>query len=166
MSEQFGPWISEYAYSLLARRDYAVKELRAKVELAASRHFGELSSPQVDELDSLLTLLQERRHLSEERFVLSWIENRITVKPRGRFMILQELLAHGVDRDLAERLLRSELLPALEQSMAARLAAKKMRSQADTRKITSYLAAKGFSYECIRRVLAAAGTKDDTPEDI
>ena len=68
-------------------------------------------------------------------------------------MLLQELRLHGADLDLAERILKEEVPPAVEKKMAASLAGKKGRTQKDPQKIIAYLSSKGFSYETIRSVL-------------
>jgi len=142
------PDLRQRALDYLARREYSRQALRRKLSL----HAGES-----DNLDALLDDLEQRRWLSDARFV----EQRIAARREkfGARRIAHELRENGV----AETLI-AEALPQLQQDeFGAALGAwrKKFGQPAqDARERARqmrFLQGRGFSGEVIRRIVENSG---------
>jgi len=143
------------AIGLLSRREHSRSELRRK--LAA--HCEDET-----ELDTLLGDLEREGWLSQKRFAESVVHRRA---PRhGARRIMHDLRQHGLpDETLAEF---AEDLRATELQRAREVWLKRFGTPpADAREHARqhrYMAARGFSADCLRRILAGQGS--DFCEDL
>lgn len=105
----------------------------------------------------VLAQAQERGWLDDEAFAKLWISDRLLTKPKGARALRSELRAKGVPDQMIERALeRAELdetalARQLLQARLARYAADDPQSR--ERKLTAFLARRGFAYQVIRTVL-------------
>jgi regulatory protein len=108
-----------------------------------------------DQIEAISDRLERAGLLDDEAFARFWVENRERFRPRGLRALRYELRSKGISYDIIERALVS--VDALES--AYRAASKKARqlSHLDrptfNRKLTDYLARRGFEYEVARDVV-------------
>jgi regulatory protein len=161
---------------LLSQREHSRQELRRKLlqhlrklhSEAASAAAAEFTEPTEStqpsdadqQVDDVLTWLQDKGYFSEQRFV----ESRVHVREGryGNLRIRQELAQHGValDADTAARLKGTELARAHEVWL--RKFGAPAADAAGRAKQMRFLSSRGFSPEVIRRVVkGGAGVEDD-----
>lgn len=144
------------AIGLLSRREHSRTELKRKL----ASHCDDPAA-----LEALLDELERGNWLSQERFAESLVNRRAA--GHGTRRILQELRRH----DLPEATLAdvSERLRATELDRAREVWLKRFGTPpADPRehaKQYRYMATRGFSSDCLRRILADSGSTldDDLP---
>lgn len=146
------------AIGLLSRREHSRNELRRK--LAA--HCEDPA-----ELDTLLNELERGNWLSQERFAESLVHRRAS--RHGLRRIMQELRQHELPEETLAGV--AEKLRATEPARAREVWEKRFGSApADAKEYARqlrYMAARGFSAETLRRILAEApadGSFFDPPE--
>lgn len=104
-------------------------------------------------------------YLDDRKFAEQWIENRVRHRPRGSRLLRQELIQHGVDREIADKAL--EAIEVDEHQGALELARKRARQLTKHdpatrhRRLSDYLARRGFDWSTIRDVLRELGSEDD-----
>lgn len=141
------------AISLLSRREHSRSELRRK--LAA--HCEDAA-----ELEQLLGWLESGGWLSQERFAESIVHRRAS--RHGVRRIMHELRQHELPEDIIADVadqLRSTELERARAVWAKRFDAPPIDAKEYARQ-ARYLAARGFSHDCLRRILADEG---HNPED-
>jgi regulatory protein len=136
----------------LASREHSRQELRAKLLRWADECEG------AAQVDALLDELASRGHLSEARFV----ESRVRVRSQrfGNRRIELELRQHGVAPDpaLQDQLRRSELARARE--VWRKRFGEPAATPAERAKQMRFLAARGFSGEVVRTLVADPNETD------
>ncbi len=140
----------ERALRLLARRDRSQAEIEQYL-----RNKGFPSST----VAAVVAHLTERGWLNDGEFARRWVENRLEHRPRGRLALAQELRRKGVSASHIEAALAE--LPD-EETLARRAAerfAGRLASVNDyrtfARRLSAYLARRGFGWEVIRSVVEA-----------
>jgi regulatory protein len=134
------------ALRLLARREHSRAELARKLSQCAE-------SPEA--LEFLLTELEQRKQLSDERYA----EERVRSLSRkyGAARIRQDLKAKGVDRETIDRISSEG-----ELERARGILARKYRRPAATREERArrgrFLMSRGFSSDIIRSLLSSRDT--------
>ncbi len=134
------------ALRLLARREHSRAELARKLAPhAVSR----------EALEALLSDLEQRKQLSEERYAEE--RARQLARKYGAARIRQELVAKGISADTAARLSAASGLDDLERARA--ILARKYRAPATTieerARRARFLQSRGFSYDVIRAALSS-----------
>lgn len=133
-----------YALAALARR----RHTRAQLEQKLVRRLYDKKT-----IDSVIAYCQERNYLNDYEFALLWIEDRIRLKPMGRWRLRQELSRKGVPGDLIDRAL-DELLPWEQELCLAKRLLKECTTkfsdgQTVTYKVFNYLLRRGFAKQLI-----------------
>lgn len=130
-----------YACRLLARRDYTVHEIRAKLKL---KKYGEEAAGKVIEK------FIERGFLDDEAFVGKYVRTRITLKPRGKYLLKIELRKKGINEHLIESYFAKNKIDETEiaRELLERNSRKLMRLAPEERKqkILYILRSRGLSY--------------------
>lgn len=132
--------------ALIARRARSRTEIRQYLR----RHEVD---PAVAE--RVLGRLDEQGLADDAEFARAWVENRLALHPRSGRALRQELRLKGISPELAAQALAG----IDEEGTARRLARSKAERWRDCeqrefeRRLGSYLARRGFSYEIIRSVL-------------
>ncbi len=136
------------AVALLSRRDFSRAELRRRLLRRAQPQVSEV------EVEQVLDLVQAQGLQSEDRFTQEFIRARA-----GRFgpvRLRHELLRRGVDQDRIDAALGAGQGDELARAQA--LWQKRFKSPAtdlrERARQARFLAARGFSHDVIRRVLA------------
>lgn len=146
-----GPSLKMRAVGLLSRREHSRIELARKL------------APHTDpdnpgELESVLDALERENWLSNERFAQSLVHRRAPRK--GAALVVQELRQHGLPDEQVAQI--SEQLKETEVQRARSVWQRKFNrppaDRADYARQFRFLASRGFSPDCLRRIL---GELDD-----
>ena len=136
------------AIGLLSRREHSRAELARKLA-------PHCDAP--DELESLLDELEQGNWLSQQRFAESLVHRRA---PRhGTRRIVQELRQHGLPEDTVDEMaqsLRTTELQRARQVWLKRFGSAPANPTEHARQYR-YMAARGFSPDCLRSILAEHG---------
>jgi regulatory protein len=96
--------------------------------------------------------LEEMKLLDDENYATLFVESRIRNKPRGKFVLVSELLAKGVEKEIAKKVcdnIIEDEYDILEKTYYKRYKNEKL-ALGDRKKI-AYLQRKGFSYDLIKK---------------
>ena len=154
----------QYSLNLIAKRRYTSSQLERKMKQFFERERNrEKSIFFKNEIDheklknEVLNRLTELNYLNDEQYAVDYMNSRSTFKPRGKFMLRNELLKKGVSKEIIEKAIikvapdelgmAKNLLETYVRKKNS-LAPKKLRD-----KSFQYLASKGFNpdtiYKCI-----------------
>lgn len=134
---------------LLKHRARSVKEARERLQRAGYS---------VEILERVIAEAIAQGQLDDETFARLWVQGRLTLKPKGRALLVRELRAKGIADEIIERVL-SEFEPEMEESLIRdlieRQASRYAHLDLNTRKrrLYAFLRRRGFSPEMIRRAL-------------
>jgi len=111
--------------------------------------------------ESAVARCRELGYLDDERYAQAYVRERLRLKPRGRVRLVSELLARGIDRTAAERVVDDVLMEeeVTEASLVRDVAAARLRRlrglDPDTakRRLSGYLARRGFAAGDIRDIV-------------
>lgn len=102
--------------------------------------------------DEIINRLENMQLLDDEEYARMFVQSRIKNKPRGKFVLVSELMSKGVDREIAKNI-TDELIED-EYDILKKTFYKKYKSYkldlSETKKL-SYLQRKGFSYDLIKK---------------
>jgi len=138
------------ALHLLARRELAVAELRAR--LADKEHPG-------DEIDAAVARLLETGGLDDARVARAYARTAVNIKGRGRLRVQRELNDKGIPRDVAAAALAEVFGDADERAMVARAIQKRLRGRttvkdrAESARLYQYLMRQGFTPAAVMAAL-------------
>lgn len=109
-------------------------------------------------VEAVLNKLTEQGYLNDAEFACYWVENREKFRPKGARALRQELREHGLDRETIEAAL-ADVDDTASALAIARPRGQRMADLAATapelfrRKLSDFLARRGFEYEVIREVV-------------
>lgn len=120
-----------------------------------------------EERKQVITELTEQGLLDDMRFGMAWVHTRDRLAPRGRFLLEQELHTKGIDKATirlvmekrAEEMQEEPELNPNEDEQIKLLVERKQRLYANlseevrVRRLTAFLARRGFSPDRVRRIL-------------
>lgn len=168
-----GDVLDDEKIALLLRQDETKKAIASALNLIAyrSRAAGELAtklrekgfSPEA--VDAAVARMGELGYLDDRDFADRWVESRQSSRPRSARMLKQELRHKGVDREIIESAIEDAGID--EYADALELARKRTTTLADLdpavreRRLTGYLARRGYGFDIIRRVLEALENEGD-----
>src|SRR5215217_2613811 len=148
---------TEAALVFLSYRPRSEKEVRDRLRRGGYEQ---------DAIDHAISRLHEWRYLDDADFARRWVENRTAHRPRGRRMLQQELRHKGIDVEIARDVIDDADLD--ETGTAEALARRRLPSYAGDdpaairRRLSAYLARRGYGYDVIRVALdRALGEADE-----
>ncbi len=148
------------ALNLLAYRSRSEGEIRRKLQQGG---YPEATA------DLVLDKLRGWHYVDDEDFARRWIENRSAHRPRGARLLAQELKAKGVPSAItAEALEEAELDEASDALALARQRSRQLRDldpQVRERRLTGFLARRGYSFDVIRATLESLRQEPDEDVD-
>ncbi|HRY22557.1 MAG TPA: RecX family transcriptional regulator [Candidatus Dojkabacteria bacterium] len=107
-----------------------------------------------DIIEEIITKLKEYDYLDDEEFAFQFITSRIRTKPRGKQVLVSELMSKGVNKDLAKE--KVDELVADEYDVLRRVYEKKYKGEKitirDNKKI-DFLKRKGFNWDLIKQLI-------------
>jgi regulatory protein len=117
--------------------------------------FVDIRDDQLQEIfDEVINKLKEYGYLDDEEFAFQFISSRIKNRPRGKRVLILELMSKGVNKELAEKKV-NELVED-EYDVLKRVYEKKYKGDKitirDNKKI-DFLKRKGFDWDLIKRLI-------------
>lgn len=103
--------------------------------------------------NNVVSKLKEYKYIDDESYARSFVSSRVRNKPRGKNILIGELLSKGVDKDIAVSV--CEDLVKEEYELLVEVFNKKYKGKRlDIRdsKMVGYLMRKGFSWDLIERL--------------
>jgi regulatory protein len=141
-----------YAFKLLSYRARSRREIMDK--------FKEKSyDPAITQ--KVVENLEELNFINDKNFAYSWARSRLANKPVGKQCLSGELWQKGVDREIIAEVIESTYKERDELTLARELAERRLKvclnlnEATRKRRLSGYLARRGFSYEVINEVLEA-----------
>lgn len=144
-----------YSLRLLKSRIRSVHE----VEAALAKHGTE-----PERIAAVIKQLVEARLLDDLEFARSWTRTRDRLTPRGEAVLRQELYQKGISKEISSQVLserKDDPEEHSEDDLARELVRRKERTYANLtpevrlRRQMAMLQRRGFSYDVIKRILAA-----------
>ena len=138
-----------YAFRLLGQRPYTEKGIRDKL---FHQGFGKVA-------DKIGEKLKELQLINDDQFALSYIETRLSKKPKGRRLLTRELQKKGVNPEIIKKTLDKLLPREKELFLAKRLSEEKVKQYQSLNKTPTkqklyfYLRGRGFGEEIIEKVI-------------
>lgn len=139
---------NNYALKFLSSRWRTEKEIEDRM---TKKGFDE------EIIDETLNYLKKYELIDDRRFAETYAEEKIRLKKLGTYRIKYELCNKGVDEEIASEVVEKYSDDEFERAME--LASKKIRSYKKDdkntiyRKLGGYLQRRGFSYDCVSKVL-------------
>jgi regulatory protein len=127
-----------------------LRRLRSRKELEDYARRKEWSD---DTKRRVITRLEERGYLDDQKFAQSWVRSREAIKPSSRRKLELELRQKGIAQPTIQEVL-AEDGEHDELSTLRRIVAKKRARYSDERKFMAYLARQGYNFDAIKQVLA------------
>ncbi len=100
--------------------------------------------------NDILSKLLEYRYIDDENYARLFVQSRVRVKPRGKSVLIGELLSKGVSREIAVKVCDEEIED--EYSLLLKTFKKKFGDRRFDRgdsKMVGFLLRKGFSWDLI-----------------
>ena len=140
----------KFAMKLIGLRRRSEFEMRKKLQEKGIE--GGLAEEVMDELKRF-------HYIDDEKFAESYINDRINLRPAGKFLIKMELKARGVREPTIDQKLEELVSDERELEMAQALVRKRINglrpqeSEKDRIKLMNYLKARGFSAGTISQAI-------------
>ena len=102
--------------------------------------------------EQIINNLKKYKYIDDEEFAHAFVQSRLNVKPRGKSVLISELLSKGVSKEIAQRVCDEEItdeLDVLRNAFRKRFKDEKFNIQ--NQKMVGYLLRKGFSWDLIEQ---------------
>lgn len=135
------------AIKLLDYRPRTGKEIRQKLQ---QKGF------EPGQIEQVVERLTSAHLIQDDKFAASWVESRNQFRPSSQRVLRYELRNKGIDEEIIDEALQGsvedlELAQRAAQKMVRRLA--NLDWQEFRKKLSAFLARRGFSYEIVTRVV-------------
>lgn len=139
-----------FALKYLQRRPRSVFEVR--------QYLQKKNVPDIS-IDSIISVLEEKRFLNDVDFATWWIDQRTRFKPKGKRLIVSELQQKGVSKEVITQVYEAgdpePMISDLEKAKELLIRKKEkfiaLSRQERYQKAGSFLARRGFSMEVISK---------------
>ncbi len=142
--------VREQAWRFLSRRDHSQNELRDKlIQKSLDKEI----------INEIVQDLSKRDYLNDQRYARQVINDEINLKRSGPLLIKNKLSKKGVQNNIIHKLMEELYSEELQFKNCKELAEKKLvlLNNLDPlqkkKRLTSYLAQKGYTWDLIERVL-------------
>lgn len=143
---------------------------RARSESELERRLRRAGHPP-STVSPVLERCRKLGYLNDRDFALAHVRDRLRLKPKGRRALRSELYRKGVDRELAEEAIDAGFAEfgIDEADVARRVALKRARAlgrlevEVARRRLTGYLARRGFPPPVVREAVEATLPERDGP---
>jgi regulatory protein len=157
----------EKSFKFLSYRPRSEKEVRdqLKNKIRMNKKLSELEAESLEtSIEEVIKKLKELHQVDDKEFSHWWLDQRTRFRPRGMRVIRAELLKKGVPREIVEETLQShggsgDSERVNEEALALKVAGTKLKrysnlgSREQKLKLGQYLAARGFSWETVKKVV-------------
>jgi regulatory protein len=117
--------------------------------------YNDIDKAKLEEIfNEVIKKLDEYGYINDEEFAEQFILSRMKNRPRGKMVLVSELMSKGVDKELARK--KVEELVEDEYEVLERTYRKKFNEERITirdRKKIDYLKRKGFSWDLIKKLI-------------
>lgn len=155
MSDSLQPYLNR-AYHFLKFR------LRSEKELCD--YLIRKKAP-ADLIEKIINKLKESKFIDDKEFIKWWVDQRNYFKPKGRFVLKQELLRKGIAKDMID-----EFFYNLENNNEGGLALKalekkrpvfeRLKGKERYQKAINFLLRRGFSFDSAKKAFEILWKKD------
>jgi regulatory protein len=142
-----------YAYFFLKFRPRTKKELQQYLYKKIQKlHWSQ------SDADKVVYHLEERHLINDEDFTKWFVEQRTILKPKSTFVLKNELLQHGVTKEIIEAFFSEHVLD--EEKLALQILIPRwQRYQSINKKerfekAASFLLRRGFSFDIVKKTIA------------
>lgn len=148
-----------------------------------------------EQISAAMDRLRAQHYIDDHEFARFWVGNRMTFNPRGPRLLRSELRQKGVPSEIVEEVLQQQVetqeelvqqaedlkvgddpgedepVPGTDLANALALARKRLRTygnlepQAARRRLSGFLARRGYGFDVIDAVWRRVSTQDDEDED-
>lgn len=139
---------------------------RARSEEEVRKNLRKHKTPE-ETIEEIIPRLREKKFLNDEEFAVAWVENRSEFRPRGRRALYMELRQKGITQEIIDNTLED-----LEEGPLAYQAAikqsrklKGLEKNDFRKKLSGFLARRGFSYGLIFETIATVWNELSNPEE-
>ena len=102
--------------------------------------------------NQIIDSLKKYKYIDDEEFAHAFVQSRLRVKPRGKSVLISELLSKGVSKEIAQRVCEEEITDELDVLRNAfRKKFKDEKFNIQNQKMVGYLLRKGFSWDLIEQ---------------
>lgn len=147
-------------------RGYALQLLKKRLRSAWELDQALLRrGVEAEERTKVITELTEAGLIDDQRFAKAWVHDRDRFAPRGAYLLRQELLKKGIDKEIIRQVLQDRLEdeeePIDELAQARELAERRfalyrgLPEETQKRRVMAFLLRRGFSLDTVRRILNA-----------
>lgn len=170
----------EYALRLISKKRYTIAEIGKKIETFLKKiarkveeqagedaENGRLETEQdaatsplenrEEIIDQVVARLIELKYLDDEQFAKDYINEKIRLRPRGKFLLIRELKSKGIPEQILDKAISETEIDELEMAIA--LLSKRLRLWQtlppikQKSKAYQFLASKGIDQDAIYRAL-------------
>lgn len=151
----------EKALKLITKKRYTSSEIEKKIRnfVGKLERLNKGLSFTVEEVNcvvvKVINRLQELGYVDDEKFAQDYVKDRVRFKPRGKFLIRQELAKKGLNKEQVHELVESvDELPmtlALIEKKSRRWTKEPIHKQKE--KAFRFLASKGFGPDAIYKAI-------------
>lgn len=141
-----------YAYFFLKFRPRSKKEVETYLnKKIQKRHWSQ------DDVKKVIRHLEELDLIDDKTFVKWFIEQRLLLKPKSRYILTQELLIYGIDKGLIEDYFSSNEVD--EEKFAEKILSerwhryKNLDKRKRFEKAAGFLMRRGFSFDITRKTI-------------
>jgi regulatory protein len=146
---------------LLLQKCYRFLSLRNRTEKEMKDYLNKkIEKFKLDNPDKFIDLivqqLKEEDLIDDKKFIAWWVEQRSYFKPKGHFVLKQELLQKGINHELIDQYFEENKID--ELTLAKTILQKKvkvlkgLKKEERYQKAISFLVRRGFSFEIANKV--------------
>lgn len=103
--------------------------------------------------EQVITKLKSSGFIDDREFIKWWIDQRISFNPRSRRLIIAEIEAKGINRELIKEMLETIAVGLPEDMDLAKTLITQKSFKKDQKKIKNLLMLRGFDWETIKRII-------------
>ncbi len=147
-----------YAFFFLKFRPRSSKEIEMYLnKKIKNRHWSQ------DDIKKVIQHLEGLDLINDKNFVKWFVEQRILLKPKSKYALRQELLKHGIDKEIIEEYFSSNLMD--EEKLAEKILHerwhryKNLDKRKRFEKSASFLMRRGFNFEIVKKTITELSNK-------
>jgi len=145
-----------YALKIISKKRYTISEIDQRLRKMIVKY--ELDVGNDDEIiNRVIDRLKELKYLDDGKYIQDYISDRVTFRPRGRYLIKVELKKKGIPKEILENAFQDTDID--EESMILELLRKRMSKWTNLPvfkqkiKAYQYLSSRGFEKDNIYKAL-------------
>lgn len=141
-----------YAFFFLKFRPRSKKEIETYLyKKIQKRHWSR------DDVEKVIQHLEELDLINDKNFIKWFIEQRIVLKPKSKYILTQELLKRGIDKEMIEEYFSANEID--EEKLVEKILRerwhryKNLDKRKRFEKAVGFLMRRGFSFEIAKKII-------------